>query len=627
MNFVKKHTRYLIIFILFFYSSCDQIKQVDRVIKKTFGQVNRFERQKDNYSKRLGLNNNKNQNNPNPGQVDNSNQFNSINQKNIINDYGYLFEMINGLDPGKVTDNSDITGPSKVFSVEDSISSQIIENVEVFGWHPHWMNTKWQDYPFNLLSTISYFSYNINPLNGNPKNPNDLNIFSTSDFVKTATENNTRVLLTVALHGEEDIINFLENPKIINEDGKEISAWDNLFSNIGQLLIKNNADGVDINFENLPPSKRSSYVKFVTAFKLSLYKEFYAVNRHDNSKSPNVGSGPFISMTVPASKAMENYSLKELSDLTISYGPMKDINIINLFVIMGYDLHSNESPGPTSPLQSENKVNSLSYVMDIYNSIGASKDRSVLALPYYGLMYNVEADVDSQGNSNGELKASIERKLTYSEINSLFLNNSDLKYEIELDPITMSKQLSMLFDDNSLKEIFYDDKFTLEKKYSFAMSQGLKGVGIWALGYDNNSYELWNLINKNFTNGDITYIDPIAEVNGFPIRFAKSLIKDKNIYVVVLIFLFFSVIVSWLILLRDWRVREKISSSRLNSFLFLSICYLFLIPLLVFIKETIFYRGFGIHIEKEFNLYIAMFLGALFYYIGSKITIKKDEKP
>ncbi len=148
-----------------------------------------------------------------------------------------------------------------------------------------------------------------------------------------------------------------------------------------------------------------------------------------------------------------------------------------------------------------------------------------------------------------------------------------------------------------------------------------------ALGYDNNSYELWNLINKNFTNGDITYIDPIAEVNGFPIRFAKSLIKDKNIYVVVLIFLFFSVIVSWLILLRDWRVREKISSSRLNSFLFLSICYLFLIPLLVFIKETIFYRGFGIHIEKEFNLYIAMFLGALFYYIGSKITIKKDEKP
>ena len=124
--------------MLFFYTSCDQLKQVDRVIKKTFSQVNRFERQKNNYSKRLGLNNqNNNQNNSNPGQVDNSNQLNNINQKNMINDFGYMFEMINGIDPGKIMDNSGITGPTKVFSVEDTISSQISGDIEVFGWHPH----------------------------------------------------------------------------------------------------------------------------------------------------------------------------------------------------------------------------------------------------------------------------------------------------------------------------------------------------------------------------------------------------------------------------------------------------------------------------------------------------------
>ena len=49
---------------------------------------------------------------------------------------------------------------------------------------------------------------------------------------------------------------------------------------------------------------------------------------------------------------------------------------------------------PTSPLQSENNSNSLSYVMDIYNSIGADKDRTMLALPYYGLMYNIQTEVD-----------------------------------------------------------------------------------------------------------------------------------------------------------------------------------------------------------------------------------------
>ena len=104
----------------------------------------------------------------------------------MINDFGYMFEMINGIDPGKIMDNSGITELTKVFSVEDTISSQIAADIEVFGWHPHWMKSKWEDYPFNLLSTISYFSYNIDPATGNPLNPNELDIWNNSDFVKTA---------------------------------------------------------------------------------------------------------------------------------------------------------------------------------------------------------------------------------------------------------------------------------------------------------------------------------------------------------------------------------------------------------------------------------------------------------
>ena len=114
---------------------------------------------------------------------------------------------------------------------------------------------------------------------------------------------------------------------------------------------------------------------------------------------------------------------------------------------------------------------------------------------------------------------------------------SELKSQIDLDAISMSKQISMVFDDNTMKEVFYDDSFTLSKKYAFAMTQGLKGVGLWALGYDSQRYELWNLIDETFSTNDRSYVDPIGEVNGFPIRFAKSLIKDKNIYVVIIIFL------------------------------------------------------------------------------------------
>ena len=52
-----------------------------------------------------------------------------------------------------------------------------------------------------------------------------------------------------------------------------------------------------------------------------------------------------------------------------------------------------------------------------------------------------------------------------------------------------------------------------------------------------------------------------------------------------------------------------------------------LIPLVIFINDLLFADGYGIYINSEINLYLAMFLGALFFYLGSKLTIKKEDKP
>ena len=83
-------------------TSCGKVKQVDKILKKSFGQVNRLQRKKSNYSKRLGLGG-KEKNDSTKGN-DNI-ELNTIDQKNMINEYGYLFEMINGVDPGKIINN------------------------------------------------------------------------------------------------------------------------------------------------------------------------------------------------------------------------------------------------------------------------------------------------------------------------------------------------------------------------------------------------------------------------------------------------------------------------------------------------------------------------------------------
>jgi len=48
-------------------------------------------------------------------------------------------------------------------------------------------------------------------------------------------------------------------------------------------------------------------------------------------------------------------------------------------------------------------------------------------------------------------------------------------------------------------QIWYDDSISLGLKYDFAINKNLKGIGIWALGYDDGRTELWNLIEKKFT--------------------------------------------------------------------------------------------------------------------------------
>ena len=93
---------------------------------------------------------------------------------------------------------------------------------------------------------------------------------------------------------------------------------------------------------------------------------------------------------------MENYSVKKLSDLVLPEGVGE---VVNLFIIMGYDFHLKSVPGATSPLQSENNQPSLSNTLKIYDSFGADKNKTILALPYYGLMYNVEPVIDSISKS------------------------------------------------------------------------------------------------------------------------------------------------------------------------------------------------------------------------------------
>src|SRR6185312_16545585 len=84
---------------------------------------------------------------------------------------------------------------------------------EVFGWYPFWEKDYYKEINFSLLSTVAYFSYEVNPSTGHYK--------SIHDWQKTAMLNSaktlgTKTLLTVTNFGEKDNHQLLSNSKSIN---------------------------------------------------------------------------------------------------------------------------------------------------------------------------------------------------------------------------------------------------------------------------------------------------------------------------------------------------------------------------------------------------------------------------
>jgi hypothetical protein len=50
-------------------------------------------------------------------------------------------------------------------------------------------------------------------------------------------------------------------------------------------------------------------------------------------------------------------------------------------------------------------------------------------------------------------------------------------------------------------QLWYDNDSSLGLKYDLAIQKNLMGVGMWALGYDGERQELWNLIDMKFGSG------------------------------------------------------------------------------------------------------------------------------
>lgn len=322
-------------------------------------------------------------------------------------------------------------------------------NKEIFGWNPYWMGTAYYDFSYQLLSEVSYFSYEVN---ANTGGYNDIHYWKTTELLDYAHAAGTRVSLTATL---------FDNHEVLFANSQSVQ---NLIDSLISLVQLRNADGVNIDFESVPLSEKDN----LTNFMIALSEQFHAAL--PNSK---------VSIALPAVDWSNTFDVAAMNDY------------VDIFLIMGYEYYwsGSSSAGPGSPLSSGDiwsSYNTTTSILD-YLQKGVSKEKLYLGVPYYSRDYPTQSNaIPSENIGTG----------------------SAVIYKNVIDDYSIDDKI---WDDNSQtscyvyetagswNQCWHNGEEALFEKCKSVNMLDIGGIGIWALGYDGSYNTLNNVYVENFT--------------------------------------------------------------------------------------------------------------------------------
>ncbi|MBL4578336.1 MAG: hypothetical protein JKX74_07680, partial [Flavobacteriales bacterium] len=338
----------------------------------------------------------------------------------------------------------------------------------VYGWHPYWVGTAYNNYDFSLLSTFSYFSYELVPSTGSYSS---IHSWKTTPSIALAQAAGTRVELCVTNFGSTNNTTFLSST----------TAQQTFIDTIISLLNYRNADGVNIDFEGIPGSMKNNLTTFMTNLSTQLKAAI---------------PGATVTMAVFSVDWSNVFDIPALDP------------VVDQFIIMGYGYYYSGSSkaGPTAEFykgtiwSSYNLVRSVNY----YLNEGITPSKLVLGLPYYGYEWKT---VDNTVPSNTVNSIS---SRTYAYVQNNYIGT----YPRNWDPEGFNPYF-IYQSGPDWRQAWVDDEISLGHRYDMVKQKDIGGIGIWALGYDNGYTELWDLLYEKFTNcGTVACSDTIYDTGG-----------------------------------------------------------------------------------------------------------------
>jgi spore germination protein YaaH len=201
------------------------------------------------------------------------------------------------------------------------------------------------------------------------------------------------------------------------------------------LAAAKNFDGLQIDFENVPPRDGDNFLSFLNELRAGL------------------GDGKALSIALYA-------RTRNVGDV---YDYEKIAPIMDRVIVMAYDEHwSGSAPGPISSLEWGRRVAAYSL-----NVIG--RDKLVMGLPFYGRAW---------ASSNHA------RALIYDTIQKVARENNVTEIERK-DGIPTFR-----YDATISVTVFFEDEYSLAVRMDMYRNMGVAAIGFWRVGQETQL--VWN---------------------------------------------------------------------------------------------------------------------------------------
>ncbi len=323
----------------------------------------------------------------------------------------------------------------------------------VFGFLPYWEYNSGahNNLQYNILTHLAAFDFTASS-DGTITNPSN---WPWADVINTAHSNGVKVIMVVTNFNGSEIHAILTNT----------TSKNNLFGNIKNTITSFDLDGVNIDFEGLNNADEGSIINnFMSDLTTYIHTQL---------------PGKEVSFDSPAVNWGDDWNLDGLVQ-----------NVDHLF-IMAYDYNGSWSnnTGAVAPFTYPNNGISVSKTLNNDYSIPKSNypEKLILGVPYYGKHWKTQTN--------------IAESVVTSYVGSTFFRD---------DIINAASNGGYLWDNNSQtpwynwndgadwNQVWADNDQSIGNKFDLAINNNLGGIGIWALNYDGDRHELWDLINSKF---------------------------------------------------------------------------------------------------------------------------------